>query len=116
MHAGALAPVPDFILEALHPPAPTNVFSFPTIASPNAPAPVRLAGIIRTVALAQPGERNALTFWGACRIRDMIAIGELRGADANNAFSALYEAARRTGLNHHEITNTIGSATGRRRA
>jgi len=116
MHGNVLAPVPDVILDALAKPAvddplakyAANVVAMPTRSAGNGSAPqrTRLQAIIDTVAGARDGERNAIAFWGACRIRDMIADGE---AD-NAAFESLRAAATQAGLPAREIQNVINSA------
>jgi hypothetical protein len=68
-----------------------------------------LMGILRTVVTANEGNRNALLFWGACRIRDMNAAGELDHEATADATAALHEAATRTGLAPSEINRTISS-------
>jgi hypothetical protein len=70
------------------------------------PQATRLQAILGAVARAQPGERNALCFWGACKIRDMIFHHEV----GNDAFGALHAAAAQTGLSSREIQTTIASA------
>jgi hypothetical protein len=108
-----LAAVPEWLVEALNPP-PAKIIPFPIARTPFgnvAPAMSRIEGIIATVARARQGERNAITFWGACRIRDMLIGRELDHATGQQAFHALAEAAQRTGLLPHEITSTIRSAT-----
>jgi hypothetical protein len=71
----------------------------------------RLEGVLRRVAQARPNvDRNALTFWGACRIRDMILDGDMNAADANAAIAALTEVAQHLGLSLFEIRRTIESA------
>ena len=76
-----------------------------------------LSGIVRKLATArgaesanQPGERNALLFWGACRFGEAIAQGLIGEDDARRI---LTEAAARTGLQNYEIAKTIESAFGR---
>ena len=75
-----------------------------------APAPDRLQGIIATVANAREGERNQLTFWGACRINEMLAERALDQSEGANAILILAEAASRSGLPPFEIKRTIKSA------
>jgi hypothetical protein len=103
------APVPDWLVEALNP-KPVHTLSY--YASPQrfADAPRRLEGILTKIAEAREGERNAITFWGACRIGEMVLTGELNGGDGARAFDALREAAQRTGLHPSEIRRTIESA------
>jgi hypothetical protein len=109
-----LADVPQWIIEELNPPA--KVIPFP--ARPNVlgaykNAPGRVQGIIAAVSRAREGERNCITYWAACCIRDMLIARELNSNDGNNAFAALYEAASRLGLSALEIKRTIASATGK---
>jgi hypothetical protein len=129
----AFAPVPGFILDALAKPAVGDPFTryaaavnANTWAAPAAPigggsnvipfrrpdtAPhTRLQAVLGAVARAPEGERNALCFWAACKIRDMIAGGELDHAAGVAALHALVATAENTGLTRREIGRTIGSA------
>jgi hypothetical protein len=107
LHGGALAAVPDWIIAVMQ--AAPEVTRLP-------PRPVRLsddqahnklAGILRTIALAQEGERNALAFWGACRLAEMVAAGLLSQTDA---LALAIEAASRAGLSRAEAQRTAQSA------
>jgi RepB DNA-primase from phage plasmid len=63
-----------------------------------------LAGLARTVAEAQPGNRNAALYWACCRVR------EHEELDATAAFGDLRTAASHAGLPDVEIERTIASA------
>jgi hypothetical protein len=106
LHAEVLAPVPAFILRSLS--RPPALLPSPTSFTPTAETASRqLEGIVRTVAQASEGERNNLTFWGACRLAEMAALGLLNRTDA---FNIAVEAGGRNGLSRHEVWRTVGSA------
>ena len=105
-----LAPVPDWLIAALTPPPPTLISH---TRRSDAQASDRLQGILALVGSAREGERNQLTFWGACRIYDMLADRELDQHTGANALAALAEAASRSGLPMLEIGRTIASAARR---
>jgi hypothetical protein len=65
-----------------------------------------LQGVIRVVATANEGERNAILFWGACRAGEMVTDGSLTEDDA---VALLVEAASRTGLSRTEALRTARS-------
>jgi hypothetical protein len=101
----ALLPVPDWLLELLHPPPPPRSAARARTAKTS---PDRtIAGIIRTVAGAREGERNHVTFWGACRFAELVQQGAL-GEGA--AIDIIIEAAGRAGLHHDEARKTARSA------
>ena len=76
LHDNVLAPVPDWIISKLNPPPP-NVAALPPI---RAPRSVRdLNPLFQTVAFARAGERNHVTFWGACRMAEHVSKGHLPG-------------------------------------
>jgi hypothetical protein len=103
LDAGILAPVPHAIVAALNPPPPKHVKASGHFKTSNA----KLAGILRTIALAHEGERNAVTFWGACRLAEMVAEGALSDSQA---IALIIEAASRAGLPPTEATRTAQSA------
>jgi len=106
LHHNVLAPVPDCILQAVKPaPAPTTPstpFAWPECFSDN-----KIAGIIRTIATARAGERNALTYWGACRLAELVALNLI---DHHTALDLVVEAATRTGIPWTEAHRTALSA------
>jgi hypothetical protein len=115
LHGGALAEVPDWLVEAL---APARVVDFTEFARAKFAKAVgrpsaRLQGVLNAVARAREGERNELLFWGASRIRDMIANREIRPSEGASAFSALNIIAQKIGLSARETARTIQSAAGR---
>jgi Bifunctional DNA primase/polymerase, N-terminal len=65
-----------------------------------------LLGLLRAVATAKPGERNALAFWGACRAGEMVASGLM---NADSAAALIAEAAMRSGLPAAEAQRTAWS-------
>jgi hypothetical protein len=104
LHAGVLRPVPDWLIEALHPPAPPRSSSPPPIP---ARADRSINGLIRAIAGAREGERNQVTFWGACRFAELVQQGALGEADA---VDIIIEAASRAGLPALEARRTAQSA------
>jgi hypothetical protein len=64
-------------------------------------------GIIRTIVRARNGERNTVSFWGACRFAEMVQRGELSRDDA---IAITVEAAGRTGLARAEAMTLAKSA------
>jgi hypothetical protein len=66
-----------------------------------------LAGLVRNVATAGAGERNARLHWSACRAAEMSARGEIA---RRHAEAVLIEAASRCGLDYREAAATIASA------
>jgi Bifunctional DNA primase/polymerase, N-terminal len=105
LHAKVLAPVPEWMLEALKP-APAPHLPAPVVMSPEF-ARRKLNGILRTIATARVGERNTVGFWGACRLAEMVRSGKL---SRDEAIALTIEAASRTGLTRSEAEGRIKSA------
>jgi hypothetical protein len=103
LHANVLAPVPEWIIEALY--VTPKVVPYRPRQAPA--AATGLDGIIRSIALAGEGERNSLCFWGSCRMAEMVAEGKLSRADA---IEIAIEAASRSGLPRDEAKRTAESA------
>jgi hypothetical protein len=102
-----LAPVPEAIIAALKPPPQKNI---PATPGHFKMSDGKLAGILRTIARAPEGQRNSLTFWGACRIAEMVAVGALSDSEA---LELIIEAASRAGLPAAEAKRTAQSALGK---
>jgi hypothetical protein len=106
LHGDVLAPVPTFIIKALEPPRP-SVLSCQQKVKTSAQAQRKVDGIIRAIAGAREGERNAVAFWGACRFAEMI---EQSLISRNDAIEIVVEAASRAGLPRDEARSTANSA------
>jgi Bifunctional DNA primase/polymerase, N-terminal len=108
LHGGTLATLPDWIPATLQPPPVPTIELAPRwqAMSPDR-ARRQLDGIIRVVAWASEGERNAKTFWGACRLAEMTREGFL---SRNDAIAVAVEAASRAGLPRQEALRTAQSA------
>jgi bifunctional DNA primase/polymerase-like protein len=86
------APWPSWLLDLLKPapPPPRRAVI---------PDDLQIRRILNCVAIAQPGERNSVTFWAACRFGEMTATGLLSEDDA---LALIVDAATTTGLSHRE--------------
>jgi hypothetical protein len=73
----------------------------------SAQAQRKVDGIIRAIAGAREGERNAVAFWGAARLAEMVSQSLLSRDDA---IELVVEAANRAGLPRHEARSTARSA------
>ena len=104
LHGGTLAEVPDWVLDKLKP-EPVSA-AVPLTAAP-VNAERKLDGITRTIACARPGERNHVTYWGACRLAEMVTDGRIAPADA---MRVAIEAAAQAGLPRAEAARTVQSA------
>ena len=99
-----LADVPQWIVGALiePPPLPSRDYRFDTGNHQR-----RVEAIVRTVACAPEGQRNALAFWGACRIAELVRAGELGRIFA---IDLVVSAAAHAGLPRPETLRTAQSA------
>jgi hypothetical protein len=105
-HASVLAAVPEWIAAKLAPAPPKPRPSQPIRLS-NDRFHNKLFGVLAFIARAREGERNARTFWGACRLAEMVNAGQLSAADA---LALTIEAASRTGLPQDEARRAAQSA------
>jgi hypothetical protein len=106
LHGGALAEVPEWIVDALKPPPEPPIPTTKMIATP-AQTRSRQNAVMRMIMMAKEGERNHLTFWGACRLAEMVAAGEI---DRASAIALTVEAASRCGLSRQEAERSAKSA------
>jgi hypothetical protein len=106
-----LATIPDWLTDKLTPQTPP-IYLPKSRASfcSSANADVRITRILVTVARAQQGERNQLTFWAACTVRDMVREGVIDHAAGMDALIQLRQAATHAGLTTRETASTISSA------
>ena len=113
LHRDVLAEVPDHIIAALRPPPPrpAPASSFRNLPTDDVLTSLRIRGIIAAVAGAKEGERNSVTFWAACRIRDLLADDEIDRNTAAQAFAALFAAGQHIGLAPQEIKHAIAMGT-----
>jgi putative DNA primase/helicase len=106
LHGETLAPVPPWVIKALEPPPPL-VLPPPRKVQTSAQAQHKVDGIIRAIAGAREGERNAIAFWGAARLAEMV---EQSLISSDDAIDIVAEAASRTGLPYQEARRTAQSA------
>jgi Bifunctional DNA primase/polymerase, N-terminal len=108
LYGDALADIPEWLLRKLNPPPPPTPPSVLLVHKPSLERARRqLDGIVQTIALAREGERNAKTFWGACRLAEMTRAGWL---SRHEAIELVIESAARAGLPRKEAWATAKSA------
>jgi len=106
LHGNVLAPVPAFIIKSLErepPPPPPPARKVQT----SEQAQRKVDGIIRAIAGACEGERNAVAFWGAARLAELV---EQSLISSDDAIDIATEAASRSGLPFEEARRTAQSA------
>jgi phage baseplate assembly protein W len=107
LHREKLAPFPDWIIKKIAPPpAPTRLPALRKVQSTER-VQRQLEGIIRTIASAPTGERNAIAYWGASRLAEMVDQALI---SSNEAIDIAIEAASRAGLPYLEARRTAQSA------
>jgi hypothetical protein len=97
------APWPDWLLQALlwRPPAPAIAATGSARLDHR-----RLEGVLRRVKFAPESQRNSTLYWGACRLGEAIAKGEIGSSVAE---ALLVRAALQAGLPEAEARRTIAS-------
>jgi Bifunctional DNA primase/polymerase, N-terminal len=68
----------------------------------------RLAGLLRTLAAAQEGQRNSVLFWCGCRLKELLDQGA-----PETWVQVLERAGVAAGLGKHEAEATVASALDR---
>lgn len=101
------APLPGWIADLLDPPRHEPAVGLPAAGRPGDRVASRLEGLLVTVLNAQPGERNNVLHWAACRAAEMIAAGQLGEDQVSDSLAA---AACRAGLDDGEARRTVASA------
>ena len=104
LHGGALAEIPEWIVEKLNPPEPEPLPQRPVTETF---ARRKIEGIVGTIATASEGQRNAVLHWGACRLSELVQQSIL---SHNDALALAIEAGTRAGLHYAEAGRTVKSA------
>jgi hypothetical protein len=100
-------------------PAPWPLWLLPALLAKPVPPPKRpmrdygdaaIDGVLRTVAAAPEGQRNAVLHWGACRLGERVREGQM---GASEAAGLLIAAATNAGLPEIEARSTVRSGLGR---
>jgi hypothetical protein len=81
--------------------------AIPSTAVSSRHADKAIEGVLRHLSTAKEGERNAILFWGACRLRERVEAGQMGQAEAQ---ALLANSARAAGLQDFEAQRTITSA------
>jgi len=102
----ALAEWPLWLLPSLMTPPVPPPPPYPKASRSRSTLPA-IEGVVRTVAMAPEGQRNAITYWAAHRLRESVAEGKITEGLARDL---LLEAAARAGLPPREASLTINSA------
>src|SRR5262249_3838688 len=98
-----LAPVPEWIVDALNP-APRPITASRICVS--APSAASLRGALRVLAGAREGERNHALYWTACRMGEAVRGGTIT---ETQALDLLLITGRQVGLSDWEIRATAKS-------
>jgi hypothetical protein len=110
LHRDVLAPVPEWIVDALNPkprPMAQGVGITASRICANSPSAASLRGALKVLAGAKEGERNHKLYWVACRIGEAVRRGTLTEPQA---LDLLTSVGRSVGLLDREILVTARSA------
>jgi len=104
LHEDVLAPVPEWMIEAL---APKPIELRPQWSLPSStPSSTSIRGALRVLAEAKEGERNHALFWVSCRMGEAMRAGIITEAEATGV---LVSVGRQVGLLDREILRTARS-------
>jgi hypothetical protein len=104
LHGDVLAPVPEWVVEAL---AAKPIELRPQWALPaSTPSSASIRGALRVLAEAREGERNQALFWVSCRMGAAMRAGIITEAEATGL---LVSVGRQVGLLDREILRTARS-------
>jgi Bifunctional DNA primase/polymerase, N-terminal len=100
-----LAPAPGWLVKKLVAPEPQPQ---PAIITSYRPSVAAVRGVLSTIAGAREGERNAVLFWGACRLGEAVRDGLM---SSDTALDLLINSAPPPGASftRHSILATIRS-------
>jgi hypothetical protein len=101
LHGGVLAPVPDWIVEALNP-KPVRIPTHISMAA-HRRSTASIRGALRVLAGARAGERNQALFWVSCRMGEAMRAGTVTETEATDL---LLSVGRAVGLLDREILRT----------
>lgn len=105
-----LADAPQWLIEMAKPKPLPPPPSLDRAAISESVARRKIEGIVATIATGKPGQRNAVAYWGACRLAEMVAQRILGQADA---VALSIAAAGQAGLPPREAAAIAASAFGR---
>lgn len=107
---GPIVELPGWLITELRPPPRRFESPHPQFDQPIGDPRAKVQGIYNAVAQTREGNRNGIVFWASCRIRDMIANGELTQSEGSGALQALHKLSQHIGLPARESFRTIDSA------
>jgi Bifunctional DNA primase/polymerase, N-terminal len=102
LHGDTLAPVPEWVVEALTP----KPIELRPAAATSTPSSVSIRGALRVLAEAREGERNHALFWVSCRMGEAMRAGLITESDATGL---LLSVGQQVGLSEREILRTARS-------
>lgn len=102
-----IAEAPQWLVDLALPPASAAFVPSPPPLQGEGSRLRSIQGVVACVATARPGERNRITFWAACRLKERVAEGLITRRFAEEL---LVKVGVSTGLACSEIIRTLRSA------